>query len=243
MIRVKIGVENDWMGWWFGSCEIITDGIGYEFGDMMKWMNTDRYKICGSIENGEEWGDCSKSKWNHYSTENTVYYIIISQFHESLGFAHTTQSMHKHTRLYPYTPLTTQFPGKPVSLFRSESLQKCLVLRLRVLLAISTEPSSCGQRRCWLGGGCWACRKGLNPQFAKMSANMKGMNFAFPEMVLKNERMTQLAKLTTRSRRFCALQVLESRSWWGVDAEAADWCHLSAADVHGRDSDRFPGPH
>ena len=46
-----------------------------------------------------------------------------------------------------------------------------------------------------------------------MSANMKGMNFAFPEMVLKNERMTQLAKLTTRSRRFCALQVLESQSW------------------------------
>ena len=47
----------------------------------------------------------------------------------------------------------------------------------------------------------------MKPQFVKMTPSMKAMSSAFTDVFLKNEQMTQLAKLTTRSRRLCALQV------------------------------------
>lgn len=224
---------------------------GVYAGDWTRWTFHELTWLVNANENGLCENDDDQSKWVHWSHQRggrclfTNVITITNPLHSPFS-SWSLQDL--WTGMSPTLPrfltsIRTHFPQKSVLLLSPESLQKCLVLHLQVLLATSTERNSCGQRRCWVGGACWACRKGLNPQFAKMSANMKGLNFAFPEMALKNERMTQLAKLTTRSHRFCALQVWMIVGRWEIDAEAADRRHLGAVNIDGRDSDRFPGPH
>lgn len=47
----------------------------------------------------------------------------------------------------------------------------------------------------------------MTPLYMKAKPMGNTMQFAFPEMAFKNQRMTQLAKMTYRSRRLCSLQV------------------------------------
>ena len=47
----------------------------------------------------------------------------------------------------------------------------------------------------------------MTPLYMKAKPMGTPMNFACPEMLLKNQRVTQLTKLAYRSRRLCALQV------------------------------------
>ena len=66
---------------------------------------------------------------------------------------------------------------------------------------------------------------------------MQGMNFAFPEMMLKNQRVTQLAKMAARSRRLCALQVMLLCHDNKVAPKDPDWCHVCSVDEYWRDFD------
>lgn len=47
----------------------------------------------------------------------------------------------------------------------------------------------------------------MSPLFMKAKPMANPMQFASPEVLLKNQRVTQLVKLAYRSRRVCALQV------------------------------------
>ena len=54
-------------------------------------------------------------------------------------------------------------------------------------------------------------RKGVPSMFTKAQPTLRTANLAFPEMMVKNQRVTQLMKLAKQSKRLCTLQVCELR--------------------------------
>ena len=52
-------------------------------------------------------------------------------------------------------------------------------------------------------------RKGMNPMYMKVKPVGNSFNFVNPEVLLKNQRVSQLTKIAYRSRRLCSLQVHE----------------------------------
>lgn len=85
-------------------------------------------------------------------------------------------------------------------------------------------------------------RKGVPSMMFKAKPMGSPISVAFPEMMAKNQRITQLVKMAKQSTRLCTLQVRARMTWDDeLAAEGSSGSHLGSFDWSWKHSDRLRG--